>query len=378
MFTTSMIEFSYPWLFLLLPLPWFIQRFSPAYQIKQSALQVPFFSQLVSLSGEQPNTGSVKLEPKIWQRIALSLVWLFLVVAMAKPMWLGEPQIRSQFGRDLMVVVDLSGSMDSRDFSVPGRDSISRLTAVKNVLAEFSQQRSGDRLGLILFGDAAYLQAPFTADHQAWLGLLNESEVAMAGQSTHLGDALGLAIKVMTDESKASIAKENSNFGINGGVDRTSEEKAIAGKSTADKQKVVIVLTDGNDTDSLVPPLEAAKIAASRGIKIHMIAIGDPRTFGEQALDMAVIDGVAEITGGQAFQAISSVELNRVYAEISTLEPSLFSSFSYQPKVSVHYAPIALAIGIYFILYSLVIWRSYYLSKQQSKRDLLLNKRGED
>ncbi|MFT7682291.1 MAG: Ca-activated chloride channel family protein [Moritella dasanensis] len=377
MFATSMIEFSYPWLFLLLPLPWFIQRFSPAYKIKQSALQVPFFSQLVSLSGEQPSTGAVKLEPKIWQRIALSLVWLLLVVAMAKPMWLDEPQIRSQFGRDLMVVVDLSGSMDSRDFSVPGSDSISRLTAVKNVLAEFSQQRSGDRLGLILFGDAAYLQAPFTADHQAWLGLLNESEVAMAGQSTHLGDALGLAIKVMTDESKAPIAKENSNLGVNGGVDRTSAEKTTAEKRLADKQKVVIVLTDGNDTDSLVPPLEAAKIAASRGIKIHMIAIGDPRTFGEQALDMAVIDGVAEITGGQAFQAISSVELNRVYAEISTLEPSQFASFSYQPKVSVHYAPIALAISIYFILYCLVIWRSYYLSKQQSKRDLLLNKRGE-
>ena len=339
---------------------------------------MPFFSQLVSLSGEQPSTGAVRLEPKIWQRIALSLVWLLLVVAMAKPMWLDEPQIRSQFGRDLMVVVDLSGSMDSRDFSVPGSDSISRLTAVKNVLAEFSQQRSGDRLGLILFGDAAYLQAPFTADHQAWLGLLNESEVAMAGQSTHLGDALGLAIKVMTDESKAPIAKENSNLGINGGVDRTSEEKATVEKSLADKQKVVIVLTDGNDTDSLVPPLEAAKIAASRGIKIHMIAIGDPRTFGEQALDMAVIDGVAEITGGQAFQAISSVELNRVYAEISTLEPSQFASFSYQSKVSVHYAPIALAISIYFILYCLVIWRSYYLSKQQSKRDVLLNKRGED
>ncbi|PKH04892.1 VWA domain-containing protein [Moritella sp. Urea-trap-13] len=370
MIATSMIEFSYPWLFLLLPLPWFIQRFSPAYKIKQSALQVPFFSQLVSLSGEQPNTGAVKLEPKMWQRIALSLVWLFLVIAMAKPMWLGEPQIRSQFGRDLMVVVDLSGSMDSRDFSVPGRDSISRLTAVKNVLTEFSQQRSGDRLGLILFGDAAYLQAPFTADHQAWLGLLNDSEVAMAGQSTHLGDALGLAIKVMTDESiKAPISKENSNASV---------DKSTAEKSTADKQKVVIVLTDGNDTDSLVPPLEAAKIAASRGIKIHMIAIGDPRTFGEQALDMAVIDSVADITGGQAFQAISSVELNRVYAEISTLEPSQFSSFSYQPKVSVHYALIALAVSIYFILYSLVIWRSYYLSKQQSKRDLLLNKRGED
>jgi len=269
---------------------------------------------------------------------------------MAKPMWLGEPQVRAQFGRDLMVVVDLSGSMDSRDFSVAGADSISRLTAVKQVLAEFSQQREGDRLGLILFGDSAYLQAPFTADHQAWLGLLNEAEVAMAGQSTHLGDALGLAIKVLTDEA---ASKPTNN--------------APELKNVPEKQKVVLVLTDGNDTDSLVPPLEAAKIAASQDIKVHMIAIGDPRTFGEQALDMSVIEGVADITGGQAFQALSSVELTRVYDEIAKLEPSQFASFSYQPKVSVHYAPIAIGIGVYFILYSIVMLRSRYINKWQSQ-----------
>jgi len=340
-----MIEFSYPWLFLLLPLPWFVQRFAPAYKIKQTAVQVPFFQQLVSLSGEQPNQGAVKLQPQIWQRIALTFTWLLLLTAMAKPMWLGEPQVRTQFGRDLMVVVDLSGSMDSRDFSVAGADSISRLTAIKQVLAEFSQQREGDRLGLILFGDSAYLQAPFTADHQAWLGLLNEAEVAMAGQSTHLGDALGLAIKVLTDEAIRKPANNAPEF-----------------KDTAEKQKVVLVLTDGNDTDSLVPPLEAAKIAASQDIKIHMIAIGDPRTFGEQALDMSVIEGVADITGGQAFQALSSVELTRVYDEIATLEPSQFASFSYQPKVSIHYVPIAFGIGIYFILYSVVMLRTGYLN----------------
>ncbi len=341
-----MIEFSYPWLFLLLPLPWFIQRFVPAYKVKQTAVRVPFFQQLVRLSGEKPNQGAVKLQPQIWQRTTLLFAWLLLVIAMAKPMWLGQPQTREQFGRDLMVVVDLSGSMASRDFSVAGEQSITRLTAVKQVLNAFSQQRKGDRLGLILFGDSAYLQAPFTADHQAWLGLLNEAEVAMAGQSTHLGDALGLAIKVLTGQGQLKSVADSDRAPI------------------AEQQKVVLVLTDGNDTDSLVPPLEAAKIAASQDIKIHMIAIGDPRTFGEQALDMSVIEGVAAITGGESFQALSAAELTRVYAEISKLEPSQFASFSYQPKVSIHYAPIAFAIVLYFILYSAVMLRSRYLKRQ--------------
>lgn len=352
-----MIEFSYPWLFLLLPLPWFVQRFAPAYKIKPTAVQVPFFQQLVRLSGEQPNLGAVKLQPQIWQRIALTFTWLLLLTAMAKPMWLGQPQVRAQFGRDLMVVVDLSGSMDSRDFSVPGAESISRLTAVKQVLTEFSQQREGDRLGLILFGDSAYLQAPFTADHQAWLGLLNEAEVAMAGQSTHLGDALGLAIKILTDEA------DNQSFNSDNELFNNNRDQQDIPK----KQKVVLVLTDGNDTDSLVPPLEAAKIAASQGIKVHMIAIGDPRTFGEQALDMSVIEGVADITGGQAFQALSSVELTRVYDEIAKLEPNQFASFSYQPKVSVHYVPVVFGISVYFLLYSVVMLRSYYLSSRLSQ-----------
>ncbi|MBE7215939.1 VWA domain-containing protein [Shewanella benthica] len=336
-----MIEFSYPWLLLLLPLPIAIYKFAPAYKVKQQAVHVPFFDVLVRLLNEAPTTGGVKLEPQVWQKIALILVWCLLVIAMAKPVWLGEPQVRDKIGRDLMMVVDLSGSMDAKDFSMPGESSetITRLDAVKNVMADFVANRRGDRLGLILFGDAAYLQAPFTEDHQAWIELLNETRVAMAGQSTHLGDALGLAIKVI-DEAQ-DISREAGRTDIQG--------------ETADK--VVILLTDGNDTDSLVPPLEAAKIAAHRGIRVHVIAIGDPRTIGEQALDMVTIEGIATITGGRAFQAVSKVELENVYREIEALEPAQYASLTYQPKVSMHYLPVAIAICLFLLASTLVLFK---------------------
>lgn len=338
-----MLEFNYPFWALVLPLPWLINYFLPAFTVRQAAIKVPFFNIVAGLLKPTPNSALQYLKPSRWQRCALLIVWLLLVTAMTQPVILGEPQTRQQIGRDLMVVVDLSGSMETKDFTLQAKqpktdaagvtskptissEYISRLDAVKHVLREFVVQRQGDRLGLILFGDAAYLQAPFTADLNSWARLLDESRVAMAGQSTHLGDALGLAIKVMaSDEIKSS-----------------------------QKNKVVLLLTDGNDTDSSVPPLEAAKIAAKNGIRVHVIAIGDPQTVGEQAMDMEVIEGVATLTGGKAFQAISTQELNNVYQTINELEPAKFASFIYQPKQSVHYVPIAAALIIYLVTYLLV------------------------
>ncbi|ACJ29147.1 Von Willebrand factor type A domain protein [Shewanella piezotolerans WP3] len=348
-----MLEFNYPLWALVLPLPWLINYFLPAFKVKQAAIRVPFFNTIVALLRSAPNSALQYLKPSRWQQCALFIVWLLLVTAMTQPVILGEPQTRLQIGRDLMVVVDLSGSMDTKDFTLHVKQQtadgianssgteisdeyISRLDAVKRVLHEFAEQRQGDRLGLILFGDAAYLQAPFTADLASWLRLLDESRVAMAGQSTHVGDALGLAIKVMSsDEIKSS-----------------------------QKNKVVLLLTDGNDTDSSVPPLEAAKIAAKKGIRVHVIAIGDPQTVGEQAMDMEVIEGVAALTGGKAFKAISTQELNKVYQTISKLEPAKFASFTYQPKKSVHYLPIAAALVIYLVTYIMVfVLRRFNVNK---------------
>ncbi len=165
--------------------------------------------------------------------------------------------MRESLGRDVMVVVDLSGSMAEQDFTSQTGEKITRLDAAKEVLSDFAKTRKGDRLGLILFGDAAFVQTPFTPDQKVWLELLNQTDVAMAGQSTHLGDAIGLAIKVF-EQSEQS---------------RTDVEES--------KEKVAIVLTDGNDTGSFVEPIDAAKVAKAKDVRIHVIAMGDPQTVGE-------------------------------------------------------------------------------------------------
>jgi len=334
-----MIEFSYPWLFLLMLLPLIVHHFVPAYRTKQSALQVPFFDVLVDVLGLKASKGATELKSTVWQKISLVLGWFLLVFAMAKPVWLGEPQTREVSGRDLMVVVDLSGSMETNDFIDSSGDKMSRLDAAKNVLVAFSEQRQGDRLGLILFGDSAFLQAPFTADHGTWKDLLLETRVAMAGPSTHLGDAIGLGIKVFREEEINVISETQ--------------------ESSPAKQKVLIVLTDGNDTDSLVPPIEAAKIAALYDIRIHMVAMGNPETVGENAMDMDVVDQVAKLTGGESFVALSPSELTLIYNTISELEPALFESFTYQPKISVHYAPVLLLLLNYLFMMMFYAFKRY-------------------
>jgi Ca-activated chloride channel family protein len=306
------IEFKQSWALILIVLPFIVYRFLPVYHTKQVALRFSFFELLINALGMTANKGATQLKPSRWQKWSLVFGWSMLVIAMAKPVILSEPQTREIRGRDLMVIVDLSGSMDQKDFTVDGaNEEITRLDAAKGILTEFSAQREGDRLGLIVFGDAAYLQTPFTADLNVWNELLMQTRVAMAGQNTHLGDAIGLGIKHFIDNGES-------------------------------EQKVVLVLTDGNDTDSLVPPIEAAKVAAQYNVRIHMVAIGDPSTVGEQELDMDVIDRVASITGGESFVALSPSELERITQKINELEPALYQSYTFQTETSLHYLPILL------------------------------------
>ncbi|MGR2704414.1 VWA domain-containing protein [Vibrio campbellii] len=325
------MELEYPLMLLSLPLPWIIYRYAPAFRTSDEAIKVPFFRRIIELSGERLTTGGQVLTPMWWQKLCLVFVWIMLVIAACKPVVLGEPQTFTKAGRDLMVVVDLSGSMETSDFKLPGSDEpISRLEALKNVLSEFSGKREGDRLGLILFGDRAYLQAPFTADHKTWLSLVQETQVGMAGQSTHIGDALGLAMKV--------IAKESTAF----------EE---SGDESNQAEKVIILLTDGNDTDSQVPPIEAASLARDVNVRIHTIAIGDPETVGESAMNIEELEKIARLSGGESFQAMSYQELQAIYTTLNKLEPSEYASFSYQPKISAHHVPLCLGLGVYLFAY---------------------------
>lgn len=345
-----MIEFEYLWVFALLPLPILIYCFVPSHQTPQIALKVPFFDAFASSLGLNAEKGSNQIKAGIWQRSSLILGWFLVVMAAAKPVWLGPEETRELAGRDVMIVLDLSGSMATDDFSNRVGNQVTRLAASKEVLDTFSQKRSSDRLGLIVFGDSAFLQSPFTADHSAWLALLNETEPAVAGQSTHLGDAIGLGIKTFLSENQKD--KQEQPSGLNSGQSNPIVQERQTDEHLK-REHLMIVLTDGNDTDSLVPPIDAAKVAAAHNIKIHLVAMGSPNTSGEQAIDMDVIDTVAKLTGARSFLAMSPSELSNVYDTINELEPSVFESYRYQPKQSLHYVPLLVAF-IYHLLFMVV------------------------
>lgn len=304
-----MLEFTQPWAFLLLLAPVLIRWLAPPHRESRDSLQVPYFQRLVALSGESPRPGaSVRRRLKI-QALASLFGWCLLVIALARPEWVGEPVKLEKTARDLMLALDLSGSMDATDFRDATGVQANRLSVAKDVLEEFVARREGDRLGLIVFGDAAYLQAPFTDDHETWLALLDDSIVNMAGPSTALGDAIGLAI---------------AHF-------RQSETE----------NRVLIVLTDGNDTGSKVPPLDAAEVAKVEGVTIYTVAVGDPATVGEEALDMETLEAVARITGGGSYVATNREALNETYRRIDALEPASYDSLSYRPRSAMFHYPLA-------------------------------------
>ena len=321
-----MYELAHPWALLLLALPlamWLL----PAYRESRDSVRVPFFDKLVNLSEQRPDSGAMILRRDRIQRFLVGFMWLCLVLAAAKPEWVGAPIEQQKSGRDLMIAVDLSGSMETRDFLLPNGESVDRLQAVKQVLAELADQRASDRLGLIVFGSAAYLQTPFTDDHVVWEQLLTETEIGMAGQSTVFGDGIGLAIKLF--------------------------------KESDSDNRVLIMLTDGNDTGSTVPPIDAAKVAETFGIRIYTIAIGDPASAGEEALDMGTIERVSEVTGGQSFQALDQAQIRRAYQAIAELEPQLYETISFRPRVSLHWVPVSMALVLYTLYHSYGTWRTW-------------------
>jgi Ca-activated chloride channel family protein len=336
----SQIEFASPVLFFLLPLPLLVIWFAPIYKQKKASVKVPYFARLVDVTGEKPQSGAVLLSRNNLQRFLTLTAWLCIVTAMAKPEHISEPITQSKSARDLMIAVDLSSSMSVEDFTLDNDVTVDRLTAVKQVLESFAQNREGDRLGLILFGDAPYLQAPFTSDLNTWLSLLSDSEIGMAGSSTAFGDAIGLSISVF--------------------------------EQSQTKNRVLIVLTDGNDNASKVPPIEAAKVAAAYNIKIYTIAIGDPSAVGEEKVDLAILDRISFLTKGASFQALNTEELQQVYSEINSLEPELFDSISFRPRTSIHHYPLIVMVLIYILVLSLVNLR-FLLKNKPSKNNQLNN-----
>ncbi|OBT07948.1 aerotolerance regulator BatA [Vibrio sp. UCD-FRSSP16_10] len=326
-----MIEFEYPLAVLLLLLPFLVYRFVPAYKESKSAIQVPFFDRLVSVSENKPSQHATQLKRRKIQWLLVVLSYLSLVAAIAKPMWVGEPIEQKKSAREIMVALDLSGSMSEKDFTDEQGIKHDRLFVAKQVLSEFGQRRQHDRLGLILFADAAYVQAPFTEDTHTWLALLDDVQLGYAGFQTAFGDAIGLSIAVFEQEKS--------------------------------RQRVMILLTDGDDTSSKMPPIKAAEIAAKHGVKIYTIAIGDPSTEGRYKMDLPTLEKISQITGGQMFHAMDRAQLDQAYTTIDTLEQQQFEVLTHRPRHSLH----QWAFGVCFIL-NLIAAILVILGQQQRAR----------
>lgn len=315
-----MLQFALPWLFLLLPLPWVMRRLLPEYRESRPAVRVPFMDLLRRITGQEGYRGAPTMQRLRLQWVMLALVWLAVVTALARPQWLAEPVISEMPMRDMLVALDLSGSMETKDFIDASGEMADRLTAAKEVLDEFLSRRDGDRVGLIFFGSAAFVQAPLTGDLDVVRELLGEAQVRMLGPRTVIGDSIGVAIRLF----------ENSK------VD----------------DRVLIVLTDGNDTGSLLPPVRAAEVAADNGVTIHTIAMGDPAAAGEQALDEETLQAIAQKTGGEFFHANDRAELEQVYEVLDQLNPRKVESSSYRPENELFQWPLALAILLSLLLFA--------------------------
>lgn len=315
-----MFEFSYPWIFALLALPLAVKYLVPAHRETRSAVRVPFLGRLAKITGQEPASGATLTQRSRAQTMLAWLCWIGVVTALARPQYFEPPVSRVIPTRDLLLAIDLSGSMQTEDFKNPEGKTLDRLTAVKQVVDDFLENRQNDRVGLILFGSAAFVQVPFTNDLDVCRELLDEAQVGMAGPKTAIGDAIGLSINVF----------------------ERSEQK----------DKVMILLTDGNDTSSKVPPADASRIAKDKGILIHTIAVGDPEAAGEEKLDEESLKEISKTTGGSFFRALDRDQLAKIYDEIDALDTREVETVSYRPRLELYIWPLIAVIGLILLFQS--------------------------
>lgn len=316
-----MIEWIWPWVFLLLPLPWLVRRGLPGADNPQAALTVPSIAAFSAAGADgHPTAGQRRLGP-----ILLWMLWLALLTGAARPQWTGDPVDLPVTGRDLMLAVDISGSMGTEDLELAGR-RVTRLAVVKAVVRDFVAERQGDRVGLILFGTNAYLQAPLTFDLTTVNRLLDEAPVGIAGGKTALGDAIGLGVKRL--------------------------------RARPQGDRVLILLTDGANNVGTVAPVKAAQLAAQADVRIHTIGVGAdelrmPGLMGNllgsrlvnpsAELDEATLREIASNTGGRYFRAQNTQRLREIYDVIDQLEPIDQDAELFRPTSALFHWPLAAA-----------------------------------
>ncbi|RPH98236.1 MAG: VWA domain-containing protein [Lysobacterales bacterium] len=318
---------AWAWLLLLLPLPWLARRWlSAAPRAGLQALRVPWFARVAG-TGQ----GWIK---RTWLAVIAGLVWALLLLAAARPQWVGEIETLPVTGRDLLLAVDISGSMDTQDMVLDGQ-AVNRLAVVKRVAGEFIQRRKGDRVGLVLFGSRAYLQTPLTFDTETTAILLDESEIGLAGRETAIGDAIGLAVKRLREDAAS--------------------------------ERVLILLTDGANTSGEVQPLQATEFAAREGLRIYTVGVGADEMmvqdfFGSRLvnpsadLDEDTLKAIAERTGGAYFRARDAEALARIYAQLDELEPVESDQEAIRPVDELFHWPLALALVLALTATALLLW----------------------
>ncbi|MBS0340751.1 MAG: VWA domain-containing protein [Proteobacteria bacterium] len=317
-----MYQLEFPWLLALLPLPLLVWWLMPPYREESASVRLPFFGEVASAVGLKPAPGAVVPHTHWLQKLIAPVAWALVVLALARPQFVDPPIEKIQPARDLLLALDLSQSMDARDYKRPDGAVIARVDAVRQVVRDFVGRRRGDRIGLVVFGDAPYPQVPFTMDHALVQAMIGEMLPGMAGPSTAMGDAIGLGIK-MFESSKAP-------------------------------QKVMILLTDGNDTASKMPPSKAAEIAKERGVTLHTVGIGDPGASGEDKVDLDLLRQLAAATGGRYFFAGNQGELEQIYATLDRITPQNQKTLSWRPRRELFMWPLGAAVLI-VIAYQLLM-----------------------
>lgn len=319
-----MYALRYPWLFATLPLSLLVYWLIPSYREEQDSLRLTFFHYITASLGLRPQSGAVIPRSNWLQKIVAPVCWCLMVLALSRPQFIEPPIQKIQPGRDLMLALDISQSMETRDFRTPDGKRIRRVDAVKKVVGEFIKKREHDRVGMIVFGQAAYPVTSFTLDHSACLKILGQIDAGMAGPQTMIGDAIGLAIK----EFQASDTRE----------------------------RVLILLTDGNDSGSRMPPRKAAEIAKQNGITIHVVGLGDPRiTQGADKVDYAALTDIARATGGEVFHGENQIELENAYATLDRITPQNFKTLRYQPRRELFQVPMGIALLLLTVYHLLMI-----------------------
>ena len=318
--------FAWPWMWLAFPLPWLAGWLLPPRASASAALRVPYGRRIEAIAAGTRRPRRVHVAALAW------LAWFLLCAAAARPQQLGDAVAPPQSGRDLMLAVDLSGSMSEPDMELGGR-VVDRLTAAKAVLADFLDRRAGDRVALLVFGQRAYALTPLTLDRDSVREQLRDSVAGLAGRETAIGDAIGLAVKRLRMQPEG--------------------------------QRVLILLTDGVNTAGVLDPLKAAELAKAEGVRVHTIAFGGsggafslfgfsmPMPGGEDQIDEATLKKIAQVTGGQAFRARDTEQLAGIYAELDRIEPVEQPGQRVRPRIERYWWPLAAALGVSLLAFLL-------------------------